>query len=612
MSGFPLKDCGNDIDNMKSKKSLNQFASEVLKIMPLMVREFARRENNDLTRGKISCPQMVALHHAVQHQKITVSEIAKLLNINKSSASVLVGRLVRQKLMARSQDKNDRRVVWVSITSRGRQVVSQIMNQKHRSLKAIFGRLTEKERDQYLSALLKVKAHLVSSCAVFLVSITLFSSSASAFWFFQGKENKKTVETSAKISPPAENSQNQTLSLQEAFQKSLKRSEKVAITAEEINQAQARFYRAFDYFLPTVSFQMTRFYQDIDNDSPSSSGFGNSQRPNTPEKKFVFSQPLFSGFKEIAALQGSGADKKQQTFAWQRAKELLFMDVMEAFYTVLNAEKDLEVLLSTHELLAKRLEELEGRVKLGRSRDSEMKTSVADLKIIEAGLVSAKNKVRVTRNLLEYYLAEGLEGVKLEEGNEMASFSEKSVSMETLASRSDVLSDEQGYIVVEKAVVAANADLFPKISLAGEYFTQRVGFQKGNDWDMTLKFDVPIFEVGQTLGDIKEAVSSREQARLKFQQTKRLAELDIRNAVEEFRAARASEVALDAANQASKENYDILSKEYSMSLVNNLQVLDALRRYQDIERSHHEAHFNAQKNYWRLRVAEGDVPGVDS
>ncbi len=568
---------------MPTDASLNRFAADVLEVMPLMVREFARREDNDLTRGKISCPQMVALHHAAQRGEVPVSEIARLLNISNSSASVLLDRLIRQKLMTRRQDQKDRRVVRVGITAKGRQVVSQIMSQKRRSIKAIFGRLTRKERGQYLSVLLKVKSHLVASCAAMFIAALLLSQNAEAF-----------------LTPPLEHE----LTLQQAYEKALKRSESVAITAEEMNQAQARFYRAFDYFLPTVSFEMTRFYQDTNGGT---GGFGNSQRQNTPEKKFVFSQPLFSGFKEIASLQGTGADKKQQALAWKRAKELLFVDVMEAFYAVLEAQKDVEVLASTHELLDNRMKDLEERVKLGRSRDSEIKTSVADLKLIESDLVDAKAQVRVSKNLLTYYVGEPIDEKILKEEEELPAVPATSDILKKSTSRSDVLSDEQAYIVAEKGVVVAQADLFPTISLDGNYYTQRVGFQNGNDWDMTLKFDVPVFEVGQTLGDIKEAVSDREKARLKYEQDKRLALLDIQNAHEDLESSRESEKALSEAHQASKENYDILSKEYLLNLVNNLEVLDALRRHEDIAKRYYEARYTARKNYWKLKVALGEI-----
>jgi outer membrane protein TolC len=442
------------------------------------------------------------------------------------------------------------------------------------------GRRKMEERSKSASALLKVKACF----AILLVFAPLLTNLA---------------EASASE-----------LTLQGAFQKALKRSESVAITAEEINQAQARFYRSFDYFLPSVHFEMTHFRQDVD--AESSGGTLDTGRRTKPEKKFTVSQPLFSGFREIAALQSRGADKKQQVMAWKRAKELLFVDVMESFYTVLQAQKDVEVLLSTHTVLDRRMKDLEERVRLGRSRESEMKTSLSDLKLIEADLVEARAQVRIARNLLSYYTGESLEGIDLQEEDEVTDWPEISGVLDQWKMRADVMSNEQAYIVAQKGVIGAQANLFPIVSLEGNYYTQRVGFQSGNDWDVTFKIDAPVFEIGQTLGDIKEAVSDREKARLTYEQTKRLASLDIQNSYEDLKSSKESEEALAVAHRASKENYDLLAKEYLLNLVNNLEVLDALRRHEDIEKRYHEARYNMGKNYWKLRVAMGDVPGVNT
>ena len=141
-------------------KSLEKFSRQVVEVMPLMVREFAKREDNHLTRGKISCPQMVTLDYVSHHERVKMTDIARILSIRTSSASVLVDRLVRQRMLRREHDRNDRRVVWARATARGRKVVSQIVQQKRRSIKAIFGPLTAKERSSYLAVLLKVKARL--------------------------------------------------------------------------------------------------------------------------------------------------------------------------------------------------------------------------------------------------------------------------------------------------------------------------------------------------------------------------------------------------------------------------------------------------------------------
>ncbi len=444
----------------------------------------------------------------------------------------------------------------------------------------------------------------IKICAMLLSVAFISTSDAQAFGWW-GKKETKPLQTSAVNTPVSKSA----LTLQEAYRMALTRSESVAITAEEMNLAQSRFYRAFDYFLPTVHFDMSHFEQDVEADGNSASPFNFSRR-TFPEKRFTFSQPLFSGFKEFAALKATGSDKKEQAMKYRRAKEMLFMDVVDAYYMVLSASRDLEVLYDIHRLMSERFKDLRSRVDLGRSRESELKSSLADIKILESDIVDGQSAASSARHLLEFYLGENLDIYRLVEDNgESHDFP---ATLDASQKRSDVIQYEQAYLVAEQHVVAANADFFPKISLDGNYYTQRIGFQNGNDWDVTLRFDVPVFEVGQTLGDVREAVSQREQARLAWQEKKRSAYLGAQNAYDDFRSSVRSEAALGRADRASETNYSILQKEFSTNLVNNLEVLDALRRRQDVRRRYVAARYTAKVDYWKLRLALGDIPGMET
>lgn len=142
---------------------LKEFSRQVVEVLPLMFREFAKREANELTRGRISFPQMVALDYASTHTRVTMTELAKVLSVKMSSATVLVDRLIRAGLLARSRDREDRRVVWVNGTSKGKKVISKIMHEKRRSIENIFRPLSVHEREQYLVILRKVKESLSGS-----------------------------------------------------------------------------------------------------------------------------------------------------------------------------------------------------------------------------------------------------------------------------------------------------------------------------------------------------------------------------------------------------------------------------------------------------------------
>ncbi len=144
-----------------SPLNLDRFSQELVEILPLMFREFSKREDNELTRGKISFPQMVALDYVSRCGRVKMTDLARVLSIKTSSATVLVDRLIRGKMLSRKRDAKDRRLVWVGCTEKGKNVVSHIMDQKRQSMKKIFGPLTESERRQYLSVIRKVRDTLL-------------------------------------------------------------------------------------------------------------------------------------------------------------------------------------------------------------------------------------------------------------------------------------------------------------------------------------------------------------------------------------------------------------------------------------------------------------------
>jgi len=147
--------------NPTHTKEMDAFSRELIDILPLMFREFSKREDNVLTRGKITFPQMVAIDYVSRKTKVKMTELARVLSIQMSSATVLVDRLIREKLLSRAREEADRRLVWVSATAKGRKIIAEVLEQKRNSIKQIFGVLTEEERRQYLGVIRKVKAHLL-------------------------------------------------------------------------------------------------------------------------------------------------------------------------------------------------------------------------------------------------------------------------------------------------------------------------------------------------------------------------------------------------------------------------------------------------------------------
>ena len=451
-----------------------------------------------------------------------------------------------------------------------------------------------------------LKKIILSICLAGFTAILFLAPEASAFLWFSRKETKPVS------SAPAVEIK-KTLTLKDAYALALARSETIAIQGAMIEEAHGRFYEACSVILPTVNFSMTRFDQDATPKGESGGGSGgegassNLLRPSTPQKKFTFHQPLFSGFKEFAALAAGGADNKGQELRYRRAKELLWLDVADSFYALLQAEQDVAILKETEDIMEKRINDLRAREKIGRSRPSEAQSAIADQKLAEAELVSARGTERMARELFEFYIGRSLEQELLDDLDLQQQLSDPLYYLSKSDKRADVCAAEQDYILAQKKVISAQSGFFPSVYLDGNYYTQRVGFQSGIDWDTTLTFNVPIFDGMETIGKVRESASQKDQARLQWEKTRRLAALEIQQKYDSFRAGLEEEEAYNAARQAAQENYRLQAEDYKLNLVNNLNVLDALRRYKEIYRDWNVSYYETKKNYWALKVASGEI-----
>ena len=112
--------------------------------------------------------------------------------------------------------------------------------------------------------------------------------------------------------PSGISSASDVLTLEECYELALARSEELLIHQEKIREAEGRFLEALGTVMPTATFEWSRKRQDGNNASAFS-------LQDIPERKFVFTQPIFSGFKEFAALAASRAQRRERAFERRRA-----------------------------------------------------------------------------------------------------------------------------------------------------------------------------------------------------------------------------------------------------------------------------------------------------
>jgi len=102
--------------------------------------------------------QVETLRLIAEKKQILMKEAADFLSITPPSATVLVNKLVGLGLVERRSDKNDRRTVHLTLTSKGSRAVEKAILERCQIFKKLLGKLTKQQQMQFLIILKQMSA----------------------------------------------------------------------------------------------------------------------------------------------------------------------------------------------------------------------------------------------------------------------------------------------------------------------------------------------------------------------------------------------------------------------------------------------------------------------
>jgi DNA-binding MarR family transcriptional regulator len=143
----------------KNKILLNESIVEnLMSIYPLLSKNFAKaiRTKTTFTPGVLFT--LGALYH---HKKLTMSGIGCHLSIPKPHATILVDKLIKEDLVVRLPDPNDRRVIYIELTEKGRNTLKSLKSIVSEELTNKLELLTEEQMKTLSVASEQVKETLI-------------------------------------------------------------------------------------------------------------------------------------------------------------------------------------------------------------------------------------------------------------------------------------------------------------------------------------------------------------------------------------------------------------------------------------------------------------------
>ncbi len=387
------------------------------------------------------------------------------------------------------------------------------------------------------------------------------------------------------------------LTLDDYFAAALTRSEVVATQSELIHQAQERYRQAIGALLPTLSgyASHTRLAGGATDAS--------ANPTRQPYARITATQPLFRGFSEFAALRQTRALVGAQDEDYENARVQLFRDVAQNFCDVLALEQDLRNLDEQINHNVQREQELQQRVRIGRSRIGETLTVQSTISTLRAQVEQQRAQLGAAREAFAFL--SGLPAATPLRDTETlpAQLEPIDAYLARLTLRPDVKATRQRLTAAQENVTVARGAHLPSLDLNANRYLERTGSLANVEWDVQLALTIPLFAGGVTQSQVREALSQSTQAELGASQVGRQAEQEIRTLYQSAVLDRAQLDAFEKATDAARKNYAAQKRDYRLGLVTNLDVLQALTAFQENQRALDRARYAAKLNYLKLQAA---------
>ncbi len=117
----------------------------------------------DSDTSNLSVVQLQALIFIKKKNIVSMSDIAGQFNTTLPTATSLSDKLVRQNLVQRQQGVSDRRVVNLSLTEQGENLLKEAMVQRHQKINNMLFYLSTEDKEQLLKILKNLTAKIQES-----------------------------------------------------------------------------------------------------------------------------------------------------------------------------------------------------------------------------------------------------------------------------------------------------------------------------------------------------------------------------------------------------------------------------------------------------------------
>lgn len=368
------------------------------------------------------------------------------------------------------------------------------------------------------------------------------------------------------------------LTLNEAYDLSLKRLEVVKIARETLYQFEQNKRKALSTILPSLTFDVNYTkYSEV----KGSEAFFVIQPDIRYNYSVRLSQSIYQGGREWSALRQAGYLIEANRRDLLNIKENTIMDVAQVYYGVIKAEREIEIREADLKRAEERLKVASARFKVGEVTKAVLLREEAEVARIKAELTKARRDLAVVKDRLARIV--GIEEkfkLVLPDPVEPPPGEVEGLLKIALKNRNDYLKALAEERVAREGIRYARGGFLPTLRLEGVYirFDQDpVASAFFNDESIyaTLILSIPLYQGGLRIAEIREAKSKLQVAVLNRKNIRKNIELEIKDSVYTIQAIKSSLEFYRKQVSFAEENYKMVFKQFTYGLATNADVIDA-------------------------------------
>ncbi|MDY6953035.1 MAG: TolC family protein, partial [Thermodesulfobacteriota bacterium] len=337
------------------------------------------------------------------------------------------------------------------------------------------------------------------------------------------------------------------LSLEQSIAIALERNLEIQVAQEEVLAAQDLKKEATTAFLPSLKAEYT--YR-----RPSEVPyvvFEGRKIDFADRNQYRFTgtieQPLFTGFANLSNYQLAKLGLDVAKIQLTQVRFDLVLQVKEAYFEILTAERIKEVAEQSVEQLQAELKTAQNFYDVGMSPKIDVLDAEVRLAEAEQQLIRTENALRIAKASFNTILRRSIdEEVEVEDILSYKPYDKPYASCleVSLKNRPELMEGEKNVASAEKEIALAKSAYYPTLSLSSNYY--RAGddpsvdgseFEDRENWDIMAAASITFFEWGKTRFAANQKKARLRQAEEALEQIKDAVRLDVKTSYLNLQAA---------------------------------------------------------------------------